>query len=201
MCFYTKQSKEATVLEKRFKATFNEKNNYTPKEKINGFAHSKVAVITNEAKEIIQLFEWGLVPFWAKDKSFQKNTLNAKIETLNEKPSFKSVIKNRCIVLVDGFYEWQWQDEKGKKKKPYLLHFKNDALFALGGLWSVWTDKTNNETINTFTIITKEANELMAQIHNSKKRMPFIINQENEMRWLEKGEVDANEFELIAKEL
>lgn len=116
MCYHSKQTKSAQELKHRFKATFFEEEEYTPTI-YNGFSFPKTPVITNADTHNIQLFNWGLIPPWAKDKDIRKNTLNARYETLSEKPSFKSSLKNRCIVLSDGFYEWQWLDEKGKNKQ------------------------------------------------------------------------------------
>ena len=124
--------------------------------------------------------------------------MNAKIETINEKPSFRQSVNNRCLILVDGFYEWQWLDEKGKKKQRYLLALPKDELFCLAGIWNIWVDKSTGEIINTYTILTTEANELMAKIHNSKKRMPVIVNKENEENWLKGLEIKNNEINLEA---
>lgn len=149
-----------------------------------GFVHPSTPVVTSgHPNEIIDL-EWGLIPFWAKDKSIQKNTLNAKIETLSEKPSFRNVINQRCLVIVNGFFEYQWLDEKGKKKQKYLITLHESELFCLGGLWSEWVDKTTGEAIQTFTIVTTEANALMREIHNTKQRMPVILTPQNEEDWL-----------------
>ena len=83
----------------------------------NGFTYPKCPVVSSENTKLIKHYQWGLIPFWAKDDSIKAYTLNAKIETIKEKPSFKGCIKNRCLVIVDGFYEWQWLDPKGKKNK------------------------------------------------------------------------------------
>ena len=134
----------------------------------------------------------GLIPFWAKDDSIKQYTLNAKIETLNEKPAFKNSVKNRCLVIADGFYEWKWLDEKGRKKQKYLITLPDSDLFAFAGIWSEWQNKSTGEIINSYSIITTEANELMAEIHNSKKRMPVILTKKNEKDWL--GGEEINDF-------
>lgn len=141
----------------------------------NGFAHPDCLVVTNKQLDKIQLMNWGLIPSWAKDKSIQNNTLNARIETLAEKPSFRNYVSNRCLIFADGFYEWQWLDPKGKNKQKYLLTLSSDEPFAFAGLWSQWTEKSTGEMLQTFTIITTEANTLMSEIHNSRKRMPAIV--------------------------
>lgn len=144
---------------------------------------------------------WGLIPFWAKDNSIRKNTLNARFETLREKASFRSSLNNRCLVLSDGFYEWQWLDEKGKKKQKYLITRPNEEAFAFAGLYNDWIDKSTGEIVKTYTIITTKANELMANIHNTKKRMPFILSPEIEEAWLMGEELQFQNLELIATEI
>ena len=198
MCFHSKQSKTAQALKNRFNATFEKEKDFSPASAINGFTFPATPVITNAAPTKIQLFNWGLLPSWATDISYRKNTLNAKIETINEKPSFRQSVNNRCLILVDGFYEWQWLDEKGKKKQRYLLALPKDELFCLAGIWNIWVDKSTGEIINTYAILTTEANELMAKIHNSKKRMPVIVNKENEGNWLKGLEIKNNEINLEA---
>ncbi len=201
MCFHTRQTKNAIELENRFRAKLADPPVFNPSEHYNGFTFLKTPVITHENPAIIQHFNWGLIPFWAKDKDIRKNTLNAKIETLHEKPAFRSVVKNRCLVIADGFYEWQWLDEKGKQKQKYLITLPDAALFAFAGIWSRWTDKTTGEIIESYAIVTTEANPLMAEIHNHKKRMPVILHPELEHEWLEGAAIESFkncEVELVA---
>ena len=198
MCFNTRQSKRQEQLEKRFNAKMSKLKEYNISIQFNGFQHPLTPVIANTETDTIQLFNWGLIPHWAKDDSIRKHTLNARIETINQKPSFRDAAKNRCLVLIDGFYEWQWLDPKGKNKQKYLITRPDDEAFALAGLWNQWTDKTTGEILNTYTILTKEANKLMAEIHNSQKRMPVVLSQNNEMDWLTGKEVSTEDIELIA---
>ncbi|MFM6982683.1 MAG: SOS response-associated peptidase [Chitinophagaceae bacterium] len=183
MCFHSKQTKKAVELEHRFRARFEKPEAYQPSI-FNGFQFPKTPVITNLQPEQIQLLNWGLIPHWAKDKDIRKNTLNARIETIAEKPSFRNVIHQRCLVLVDGFYEWQWLDPEGKKKQKYEIGLADGEAFALGGLWSKWIDKETGEELNTYAILTTEARGLMTEIHNSKNRMPVIIQPGKENAWL-----------------
>ena len=106
MCFFSRQTKKAVELENRFKAKLLDLYSFNPVNRINGFSHPQTAVIIHKEKEIIQPLQWGLIPHWAKDDSIKKYTLNARIETLSEKPSFRDAIKNRCLILADGYYEW-----------------------------------------------------------------------------------------------
>ena len=184
MCFHSKQGKDAQTLEKRFKAKLKSNDLLVTADRFNGFTFPKTPVINNQNKQEIQLFNWGLIPSWAKDESFRASTLNARIETITELPSFKNHVKNRCLILVDGFYEWKWLDEKGKEKQQYLISLPNDEPFAFAGIYSEWTNKNTGELIQTYSIITTEANPLMAEIHNTKKRMPIILTPQNENDWL-----------------
>ncbi|MCZ2298094.1 MAG: SOS response-associated peptidase [Chitinophagales bacterium] len=183
MCFHSKQSKDAQTVEKRFNAKFDTYTNISSNH-YNGFTYPKTPVITNNKPQCIQLFNWGLIPFWAKDNTIRANTLNARIETITEKPYFKNYVKNRCLIIADGFFEWQWLDAKGKQKQQYLITLPNEKLFAFAGIFSEWTDQTTGEIISTYSIVTTEANSFMAKIHNTKKRMPVILTPSNERLWL-----------------
>ncbi len=128
----------------------------------------------------MSFFKWGLIPFWAKDKSIGNKLINARAETIAEKPSFKNSLKQkRCLVLSDGFYEWR---KLGKEKVPYRITLSDDSPFAMAGIWDVWKN-SEGETIKSFSIITTEANELMQDIHH---RMPVILNPEDERKWISK---------------
>ena len=180
------QMKDPKVkLEKRFKAKVSDEAILPQSDIFNGFDHPKVALITDGKPEEIQCnFSWGLLPYWAKDDTIRKNTLNARIETIAEKPTYRDILQNRCIILANAFYDWHWLDEKGKNKQRYLVHGPTE-LFAFAGLYSYWTHPQTGEIRATFTILTTEANETMAYVHNSKKRMPVLLKQEDEKRWLQ----------------
>lgn len=170
---------------------------------VNGFAHPQIPVIIDETPDLLSTASWGLIPFWAKDRTIQKQTLNAKIETIKEKPSFKNNFNKRCLVLVNGFYEWKWLDEKGKQKNKHFLTVKDQQIFSLGGIYSNWTDKATGEEITTVSIVTTQANELMAEIHNSKHRMPIVLHHNVEKQWLSGKDIENfafpnHESELLA---
>jgi len=142
--------------------------------------------MTNERPDQIQLCTWGLIPFWVKDQKtadeIRFQTMNARAESIFEKPSFRqSAVEKHCLVLTDGFFEWQ--EFKGKKY-PYYIRLKNHEPFALAGLWDSWMNKTTNEQIHTYTVITTKANPLMETIHNTKKRMPVILRRDDEQKWI-----------------
>ena len=188
MCYNTKLTKKATEIELRFKAIFEDMELYNELDEINAFSHPKTPIITSLSQNNIQFFQWGLIPDWAKSDSIKKKTLNARIETLNEKPSFSSNIENRCLILANGFYEWQWLDSKGKQKQKYEIGLKNDELFAFAGLWSSWFDEPLNKSINSYTIVTTEAQGIMKEIHNTKQRMPVILSKKK--KWLLNSSID-----------
>ena len=185
MCFYFKQSKEAVELENRFQVTVDNKiSGLISALVFNGFEFPKTPVISNQDTSRIKLFQWGLIPSFAQNDSIKRYTLNARIETLTEKPSFKNYIENRCLIIADGFYEWKWLDPKGKMKQKYLVTVPVCELFTFAGLWSEWVDRQTGDIIKTYTIVTTEAQGLMRDIHNSKMRMPVILANELEKDWL-----------------
>ncbi len=184
MCFYTRQSKEAVELERRYNAKIEQNALFKPQDVINGFTFPKTPVVAHTQPGRIRFFNWGLIPAWAKDDSIKKYTLNAKIETIREKPSYRDSAHKRCLVIVDGFYEWQWLDPKGRNKRKYLIALPGNPLFALGGIWAEWRNPLSGNTVRTYSIVTTEANEVMREIHNSQKRMPVILTRENEQDWL-----------------
>ena len=183
MCFSVKVTKKISHLEKRFNATAQQPELFTSGNEISGFTFPKIPVITNESQEHIQFYNWGLIPHWAKDDNIKKHTLNARVETLEEKPSFRDVVQQRCLVLVNGFYEWQWKNKSGTNKQKYHLSVSYEETFAFGGLYSKWTN-TLGEEINSFTIVTTAAQGIMKEIHNSKQRMPIILSPKDEGKWL-----------------
>jgi putative SOS response-associated peptidase YedK len=139
-----------------------------------------VAVVRGESgkRELVSM-KWGLVPSWADDPSIGNRMINARAETLGEKPAFRGAFKHRrCLVLADGFYEWR-RDKGGKT--PMFIRRKDGDPFAFAGLWERWTSKETGEQLQTCTIITTAANELIAPIH---VRMPVILRAEDEDRWL-----------------
>lgn len=186
MCYHISAKKNRQELEKRFNAKVNSGNEIIPHYLINGFNHTQLPVITDKEPNEIQTYYWGLIPVFAKDmadaKTRMNQTLIAKCETVFNLPSYRSSIKSkRCIVLVDGFYEWR---HVAGEKYPYYIHLKGNDAFALGGIYNDWINKETGEIINTVSIITTEANPLMAKIHNSKMRMPFILPKETEREWI-----------------
>jgi putative SOS response-associated peptidase YedK len=140
-----------------------------------------VAVVLNESPDRLSMVQWGFIPSWAKDPGVGAQLINARAETLAEKPTFRSAFKKRrCLVLADGFYEWR-KEADGKTKTPMYAHLKTGEPFAMAGLWEVWKAPTG-ESRRTCTVITTEPNELMSPIHN---RMPVILPRDLEADWLD----------------
>lgn len=205
MCFHTEQTKLPLKVESRFKAKIKDLEKFKPSQHFNGFDFPQTPIIIDENPTEILHYNWGLIPSWAKDESIQKMTLNARIETIEDKPSFKNSINKRCLVIADGFYEWQWHDTKGKNKTKYEIGIKDHELFAFAGLYSQWINQHTGEIRDTYTIVTTEANPLMAEIHNIKKRMPIILKPEDETKWLNHYPIEnfafPYEVHLVAKNL
>ena len=136
-------------------------------------------VIPEETPNQAQLFHWGLVPFWAKDPKIGNRLINARAETVAEKPAFRTPFrKHRCLVLADGFYEW---DKKGAKRVPYRVVLKDECPFAFAGICDYWEDEKGKE-LKSFSIITTDANDLISRIHD---RMPVILSPKDEKEWLD----------------
>ncbi len=140
-----------------------------------------IAAIRNDEEQNAELvsFRWGLVPFWAKDPSIGNRMINARAETVAEKPSFRNAYrKRRCLILADGFYEWHTEDGI---KIPYFISLASGEPFAFAGLWENWTSKETGETLETTTIVTTEANDFLRQLHH---RMPVVLEPDSGTRWL-----------------
>ncbi|MCP5093447.1 MAG: SOS response-associated peptidase [Gammaproteobacteria bacterium] len=132
----------------------------------------------NKERELVML-RWGLVPFWAKDPSIGNRMINARAETVAEKPSYRAAFRHRrCLVLADGFYEWR---RTGNTKTPYFISLASGEPFALAGLWENWNDKGSGEALQTTTLITRDANEFMRPLHH---RMPVIVSADAAAAWL-----------------
>ncbi|MGB2692258.1 MAG: SOS response-associated peptidase [Thermodesulfobacteriota bacterium] len=179
MCgrFVKKSSKEE--LRKRF--GFNDPNPGVLLEPSYNIAPSQEQpiLIVSEDRRILTMMKWGLVPYWSKDPKIGFKMINARSEGIEQKPSFKTPLKRkRCIIMADGFYEWQKSDKK--TKTPFYFRLKSGEPFAMAGIWDLW--KNGDQTLKTFTIITTTPNELMEPVHN---RMPVILNERDETRWLD----------------
>ena len=140
-----------------------------------------ILAIPNDGRNAADFFLWGLIPSWAKDASIGSRMINARGETLAEKPSYRGVYKyKRCLIPADGFYEWKAQ-VGSKAKTPYFVHFKDGQPFAFAGLWDEW-HAADGAALRTCTIVTTAPNQLMAPIHD---RMPVILQPQDYDQWLD----------------
>jgi putative SOS response-associated peptidase YedK len=145
---------------------------------------SKIYVLTqDDSRKYVNVMTWGLVPSWSKDKTRSASMINARSETLGEKPSFRNLLtKNRCVIPIQGFYEWQVlpSDTKKPKKQAHYISRSDGQVMTLAGLWTTWRD-TDNSLLETCTIITIEATNKLNEIHH---RMPVILERETIDEWL-----------------
>ena len=150
-----------------------------------------VGVVFDNGVRCLDGFKWGLIPSWSKDPKMGNKMINARGETLAEKPSFRSAFKRRrCVIPATGFYEWK---KEGDQRIPTYIHLKDQELFALAGLWEEW-QAPDASIVRTFTIITVTANGFMETIHN---RMPAILKPEDEGIWLDPSLQNSNELQAL----
>lgn len=136
-----------------------------------------LAVITAMEPETLNFFKWGLIPSWSRDPSMGARMINARAETLAEKPSFRAAFRHRrCLVPADGFFEWR----RDREKSPFRIRMKEGRPFAMAGIWEQWKGE-DGLPVNTFSVVTTTPNRLMAEIHD---RMPVILRREEEQEWL-----------------
>jgi putative SOS response-associated peptidase YedK len=143
-------------------------------------------IIANGPRRVV-LMRWGLIPHWAKDAKTAYKMINARVETLTQRPAFRGLLShNRCLVPASGFYEWQGE---GREKTPYYIYPEDQQYIAFAGLYDVWITPTAEE-LYTFTIITTEANPFMSKLHN---RMPLVLERDLEDDWLDPEITSAKE--------
>lgn len=174
---------------------------------VSGFAHPKLMVFTNLEPFTPQHFTWGLIPAWTKTladaKKLWNNTLNARGETIFEKPAFRTPAKlKRCLIYLDAFYE---HHHANGRTYPFRISMKDDSPMAIAGLWDEWVDTQTGEIYLTTTIVTTEANPMMTRIHNNPKaegpRMPVILPKERQDEWLidYKSDEDKKHLQSLIK--
>jgi putative SOS response-associated peptidase YedK len=147
-----------------------------------------VAVVPNREPRKLDIFNWGLIPSWAKDPKIGNSLINARAETIAEKPAFRAAFKRRrCLVLADGFYEWKKTGAPKGPKTPMYIQLKDGRPFAFAGLWDVW-QSADGSSLNSCTIITTTPNELLAEIHD---RMPVILPPSAYATWLTPDELPS----------
>lgn len=168
---------------------------YTPNYNI-APGQNVLAIINDGTHNRLGYLRWGLIPPWAKDEKIGYRLINARAETIAEKPSFRNAFeRKRCLIVADSFYEWKHDPDHQKMKIPLRFRIKSDDLFAMAGLWETWTSP-EGQKIHSCAIVTTEANELMAPVHN---RMPVILRKEDEQRWIDPANHDLSALKNLLK--
>lgn len=194
MCYRTKLNAKIEKIERAFNAGFSEPEQYQPLAEINAFDFSATPVISDVSPQEILFYNWGLIPHWAKDDNIKKSTLNARIETAPEKPAFRDAVQNRCLILANGFFEWQWLDNRGRRKQKYLIRAAKEEILAFAGFYSIWRNPLTGDIVPTYSIATTAANELMSEIHNNKQRMPVVLLADDRQSWLQGAAIEDFAF-------
>jgi len=180
MCGRFTNKAKPEQLKQEFKVGRKNPNLYEPRFNI-APAQMIDVVIEPENERLLTQLKWGLVPSWSKDAQTAKGLINARCETITEKPSFREAFKSRrCIIPASGFFEWQ---KKGTgAKQPFYFYLNEKEVFGFAGLYEEWIDKQSGEILETCTIITTEANDVLKPVHD---RMPVILEPESYDEWLD----------------
>ena len=179
MCGRFSQTADVKTIAQRFGLSTTLREDASIARRYNISPTQTVIVVVDDGTRYLTQMRWGLIPSWAKDPAIGNRMINARAETLAAKPAFRvAVRKRRCLVVADGFYEWQ---QRGRGKQPVYIVLKSREPFGFAGLWETWT-APEGEAIRTCTIITTEANDLLKPIHD---RMPVILTREAEAVWLD----------------
>lgn len=186
MCFTIEVHLSRKAIEKRFSVDTSALYDFDFRYFYKAFSNPMIPVIEQQEPDHVKLMQWGLIPSWVEDpdkaESIRKGTYNARAESLHEKPSFRTPLRNgRCLVIAHGFFEWQ---QVNGKKIPWYIRLKSNEPFVFAGLYDNWMNPDTGEGISTFSIITTAANPLLEKIHNTKKRMPVILPKEHERQWI-----------------
>jgi putative SOS response-associated peptidase YedK len=206
MCYHASVSATYEQLERAYDRPFTGSifPSFTSKSEIvsyhsNGFDFPLLPIITNEKPNALQLFRWGLIPAWVKNfeqaTQLRTSTLNARTESISEKISFKlAAQKRRGIIPVTGFFEWK--DSTVFGKIPHYIYPKDGGFFSIAVIYENWINLAEEKTYESFSILTCEANDLMASIH-SKHRMPVILNKDSMQIWLNSNDTDDCHLNLL----
>ena len=187
MCFNASVMADAGIIQEIYGSRFLEERFDRPAWFRSAFEHPAWPVLKQGEPAEFQALVWGLIPRWSKSaddaRSIRDKTINARFETIDSKPSFRSLVnRRRCGVLVDGFVEWR---SFNKEKYPYHICLPEKRPFMLAGLWDRWEDAESDTVVESFTVITVDARGLPAQIHNTRLRMPLILGKTSGELWLQ----------------
>ncbi|WP_375446523.1 SOS response-associated peptidase [uncultured Fibrella sp.] len=201
MCFHTSLAADIPALEARFNATMPASSGFTPAYHINAYSFPGYPILTHQQPAQFQSIRWGLIPHWVKSKAdadkLRAQTINARSETIYEKPSYRQAAKRaqRCIIPVTGFFEWY--TDAGKQKYPFYLT-TDQPITSIAGLWDEWADPETGEVLTTFSLLTTDANSLLAAVHNEKKRMPCVLTPDAERTWLHDDLTERDVLHLLS---
>ncbi|MEE8206594.1 MAG: SOS response-associated peptidase [Nitrospinaceae bacterium] len=166
-----------SIIEELAVEDWEDPDNYLPSYNIAPTQTSPVLV--QNGKRIVRPMRWGLIPYWAKDKSIGSKLINARSETITQKPSFQNLVpRRRCLVIADGYYEWK---RESNVKQPYYIHSPEGKLLLMAGLWDTWKD-AGAGLLHSYTIITKKSDQAIASLHH---RMPVIIPHDAAGTWIQ----------------
>jgi putative SOS response-associated peptidase YedK len=169
---------------------------------VNGFKYPSLPIVYQDdisGNMKLEFMRWGLIPGWVKGEEqaakIRSMTLNARADTVHQKPSFRAAFRYRpCLVPATGYFEWM--DVNGKKY-PFYIFLTDAQVFSFGGIWEEWVNEKTGEILRSFAILTCEANSLTAKIHNTKKRMPLILEQQSEDLWFDYSVRKSNKDAII----
>jgi putative SOS response-associated peptidase YedK len=199
MCFSVNVNLVKEELENRYGATLIDPDKYRPSYYYHAFGLPEMPVICSGTSDKIKLLRWGLIPSWTRSidnaNVIRYKTFNARAESIAQKPSFSSSFKGkRCLIPVKGFFEWQ---HIGNEKIPWYIYHSENEILSIAGLYDEWIESNTGEVFSTFSIVTTDANDLMAEIHNSARRMPVILNKSQESGWLDLASSQADALDLL----
>lgn len=199
MCFSVNVNLVRDEIQNRFGAHFPDRDRYDPSYYYHAFGLPELPAVCSETPQLISLLRWGLIPSWTRTsedaEEIRYKTFNARAETISTKPSFASSFKSRrCLIPVMGFYEWQ---HSGNNKIPWYIYRSDNSIMILAGIYDEWVESRTGAVLNTFSVVTTDANNIMAEIHNTKKRMPVILDIHGEVVWINNDSSDEERKELL----
>jgi putative SOS response-associated peptidase YedK len=199
MCFSVNVNLVKEELEERYGVDFPDKYRYEPSYYYHAFGLPEMPAICSDNPSSARLLKWGLIPSWVKSPeeadTIKFKTFNARAEGVDIKPSFSLSFKSkRCLIPVKGFFEWQ---HLGPEKIPWYIYSSDNDILTFAGLFCEWVHPSSGKSENTFSIITTEANDLMAEIHNTKKRMPVVLEKSEEKKWLDLSIAPSEALQML----
>ena len=199
MCFTVNVNLIKEELENRYGATLIDPDKYRPSYYYHAFGLPSLPAVCSSEPSEIRLLKWGLIPSWTRSidqaNIIRYKTFNARSESIDTKSSFSSAFAaKRCIIPVKGFFEWQ---HVGNEKIPWYIYQSENEVLSIAGIYDDWIENSTGEVFSTFSIVTTDANDLMARIHNSGKRMPVILNNSSEARWLDLSVTKEDALRLL----